>query len=346
MTPHRPRPAAALAAVLPLLLTSLPAIAADKPAWIDGFSGWGGPGGGWVYARVHRGKPEPKPKPGATTYKRLKETVEALELEALKDAIVAIRGIPGQVQAKADDNGFLKIRLPAGMKPGIHQVTLAVATPGYQGVRPTTINVQVWDGAPGLAVISDIDDTLTDSAVTHKLKLLLNTLFRSTWELKTFPNAVRTVSLLSGKHASFPVRPLVFVSGSPWALHSRISDFFDRAGFPHGAMVLRRYSQESLNPYDFKLPHLREIFAAFPNKKFILLGDSGEKDPEVYAQMRKERPNQVEGVYIHLVTKEQPGSARFAGMRAFKSWVDVSADATAKGYAAPAASITRATGTR
>jgi len=221
-----------------------------------------------------------------------------------------------------------------------------VATPGYKGVRPTTINVQVWAGGPGLAVLSDIDDTLTDSAVTHKLKLLLNTLFHSTWELKTFPDAMRAVTLVSGKHAGFPVRPLFYVSGSPWALHSRISDFFDRSGFPHGVIMLRRYSQESLNPYDFKLPHLREIFAAFPEKKFVLLGDSGEKDPEVYAQMRKERPAQVERIYIHLVTNEAATSPRFAGMTAFKSWSDAAADAQAKGIAEGAPAAARASGAR
>src|SRR5438128_6996794 len=197
MPPHRLRPPLALVLALPLLLLAGSA-RADKPAWIDGFTGWAGPGGGFLYARVHHGKPPVKPKPGQSSYKRLKDTIEALELDALKGGVVNLRGISGLTQAKADENSFLKIPLPAGLKPGMHAVTMTVATAGYAG-RPTTVNVQAFDDKPGLGVISDIDDTLTDSAVTHKLKLLVNTLFRSTWELKTFPNAPQSVALIAGK---------------------------------------------------------------------------------------------------------------------------------------------------
>jgi phosphatidate phosphatase APP1 len=335
MRPYRFRPPAALAFLIPLLLIAASAHAENKPAWIDGFSGWAGPGGGWVYARIHNGNPIVKPKPGESTYERLKSNVEALETNALKQGKVAVHGVPGLTTAQADDNGFLKIKLPAGLKPGIHQVTMNVATEGFMG-RPTTVNVMVWDDKPGIGVISDIDDTLTDSGVTHKLKLLVNTLFHTTWEIKTFPGAPQAVTAVAGKLHSFPVRPTFYLSGSPWGLHQRISDFFDRSGFPHAAMILRRYSQEPLNPYEFKHPHLQEIFAAFPHTKWVLLGDSGEKDPEVYAQMRKEKPNAIEHVYIHNVTKEQPNAPRFAGATVFNEWPEVTRDATAKGFLAPA----------
>src|SRR5438105_15229967 len=95
MRPSRPRPLLAFA--LPLLLPAASAAFAKsaKPAWIDGFSGWAGPGGGWIYARAHHGKPQPKPKPGQSSYLRLKQSIETLELEALKDGTVAVSGIPG-----------------------------------------------------------------------------------------------------------------------------------------------------------------------------------------------------------------------------------------------------------
>ena len=338
MPPNRPRFAAALAAALPILLfaaSSALANGAVKPAWIDGFSGWAGPGGGYLYARVHTGVPTAKPKPGESTYERLKQTVEALELDALKGGQVSLIGVPGTTTATADDHGFLKIHLPAGMKTGLHQVTLKVASAGYGG-RPTTVNVQVFaDG--GVGVISDIDDTLTDTGVTHKLKLLANTLFHSQWELKTFPGAAAAVVAVAGKHGGFPTRPTFYLSGSPWALHSRISDRFDMDGFPKGVMVLRRYSTEPLDAYKYKYPHLVEIFAAFPKTKWVLLGDTGEKDPEVYAQMRKEHPASIQAIYIHNVTKEAATSARFAGMKLFNQWPEAQADFQAKGLAVPAA---------
>jgi phosphatidate phosphatase APP1 len=189
--------------------------------------------------------------------------------------------------------------------------------------------VEVWDARPGTAVISDLDDTLLDSGVLHKLRLLANLFLHSTWELTTFPGAPQVVSALAGR--GLPVLPTFYLSGSPWALQDRISEFFDRSGFPHGTMILRRYSQESLDPYVFKHPHLLEIVDSLPNKSFILLGDSGEKDPEVYAALARERPGRVKATYIHLVTSESPRSARFSGMTAFKQWPDAGQDMIAKG---------------
>ena len=69
--------------------------------------------------------------------------------------------------------------------------------------------------------------------------------------------------------------------------------------------------------------HLRAIADALPNKKFVLFGDSGEKDPEIYARLRTELPSRVEKIYIHLVTSEPATSPRFAGMQTFTSWSEL-----------------------
>lgn len=326
------RAARLLALALPLfaaLLAPAAAQAAPKPAYLELYSGWAGPNGGFVYGRAHHGNPQPKPLPGQSSYQRLKQTIETLETEALPGATVAISGIPGLATAKADQNGFLKLPVGRGAKPGFLDVTVTLTQPGY-AAAPAKARVQVFDGAPGYAVISDIDDTLLDTGVTHKLKMLANTLFRSTWELKTFPGAAQAVSAGAGLRAQYPTRPFFMVSGSPWGLTSRISEFFDRSGFARGAIILRRYSQESLNPFDFKHPHLLEILDAFPQKKFILYGDTGEKDPEVYAAVMKERPGRVAAVYIHNVTKEKQASGRFANMKLFGDWPEVGKDLAAR----------------
>lgn len=303
-----------------------PEVAAVRHAWIDAFSGWASPTTGQLFARVHRGTPPPEPVPGQSRYKRLKQTMEELELEAVGGATVWVQGIPGITSAVTDRNGFLVLKLPAGLHPGILDVTLTVA--GWTSA-PATLQVIVFDDSPGLGVISDIDDTLVDSGVTKKLELLKNTLFRSTWELKAFPLAAETVAALAGKGADgLPTVPLFYVSGSPWGLHSRISHFFDRAGFPHGAMILRRYSREPVrNPESFKFPHLKDIYEAFPHKSWILLGDSGERDPEVYARLSRDR---TAAEYIRLVPPAKESDRRFAKAKVFRNWVEVQQDAAAR----------------
>jgi phosphatidate phosphatase APP1 len=299
-----------------------------KQAWIDAFSGWASPTTGQLFARVHHGQPLPKPEPGQSTYRRLKRSMEELELDALSDATVSVEGVPGIDTAKADKHGFISVKLPSGLSPGILTVTLNVTSEGWTS-EPATLKVMVFDDSPGVGVISDIDDTLINSKVTDKLKLLKGTLLNSSWTITTFPDAPETVTALAGKDTDgLPKIPLFYLSGSPWGLHSRISDFFDRLGFPHGAMILRRYSQEPLDPQKFKYPHLVDIYKAFPHKTWILLGDSGERDPEVYAAISEKCPEHKRAEYIHLVTKELPSSKRFAGAKVFQNWSEVKQGAT------------------
>jgi phosphatidate phosphatase APP1 len=302
-----------------------------EPAWIELYSSWGSQSDGVLLGRAHKGNPLPRPKPFESKLHHLVETAEALELQALPGVVVRFDGLPGGPQrVTSDDHGFLRLPL-AGVQPGLIPVTATLEDSHRVAPRATT-TVQAFDASPGVAIISDIDDTLTDTGVTHFWTLLDHTLFNGTWEVKTFPGCPTAVTQLAGKLGDGrPVRPLFFVSGSPWGLHDRISEAFDRMGFPHGAMILRRYSQEPLDPFEFKHPHLLEIFDAFRGKDFVLLGDSGEKDPEVYRAVMNERPNhRVAAVYIHNVTGDTQSNPRYAGMRLFTDWKEVSVDVAVK----------------
>jgi phosphatidate phosphatase APP1 len=247
-----------------------------------------------------------------------------MDLHALAYAQVRSFGFRGSGLFTADDHGFLKVPLPAGMQPGLVGVTVQLETPNYAAANATT-TLQVWDATdPLLGVISDIDDTLTDTRITHKLQALKNTFFENTYRVKVFDNAPQAVVAVAGKSANLlPTLPVFYLSGSPWALHERISDAFDRVGLPHGVTILRRYSQEPLDPYDFKHPHLLDIVDANPARKWILLGDTGEKDPEVYRTLRQERPGTVEAVFIHNVTNADPQDARYEGFTVFSDWNEV-----------------------
>ena len=58
-------------------------------------------------------------------------------------------------------------------------------------------------------------------------------------------------------------------------------------------------------------------------RRSFCCGDSGEKDPEIYARLRSELPSRVEQIFIHLVTDEPKDSGRFFGMRVFKDWTEL-----------------------
>jgi len=297
----------------------------EQPAWVELYSGWATiQKGGFLYGRVHKGDPLPLPEPGDGLATKLHQTILDLDGHALANAQVRLSGFPGSGPFTADNHGFLKVPLPAGMQQGTVGVTAQLDMPNYATAGATTM-LQIWGATERpLGVISDIDDTLTNTDVTHKPEMLKNTFFHNTYDVKTFDNAPQAVVAIAGKGASLlPTIPVFYLSGSPWALHERISQAFDRLGLPHGATILRRYTQEPLNPYDFKHPHLLEIVDANPGYKWILFGDTGEKDPEVYHTLMQERPGTVDTVFIHNVTKADPREARFTGFTVFTNWEEV-----------------------
>jgi phosphatidate phosphatase APP1 len=296
----------------------------EEPAWIELYSGWATTQkGGFLYGRVHKGESLPLPKEGEGLAVKLHQTFLDLDVHALSNAQVRLSGFPGSGVFMADGHGFLKVPLPAGMNPGTVGVTVQLETQNYAAISQTT-KLQVWGASnPPLGIISDVDDTLTDTDVAHKLEMLKNTFFHDTYDVRIFPNAPQAITAVSGKGASLPTLPVFYLSGSPWALHERISQAFDRVGLPLGATILRRYSQEPLDPYDFKHPHLLEIVDANPGYKWILFGDTGEKDPEVYHTLMQERPGTVDAVFIHNVTAADRRDARFAGFTLFSEWNEI-----------------------
>jgi phosphatidate phosphatase APP1 len=329
--------------LLPALCTLLAAApsraSSAKPTWVDLYGGWAGPTGGHLYARIHTGKPPPKDTRNENGAEKLIHTLEQLELDAYKRAPVTISVDKGpSFSAAADGHGFIDYKLPAGLHAPLTKVTVSVQASKDHAASSATYDVPVWGDKPGsLGIISDIDDTLTDSDVPHKIHLLFNTLFHSQYDVKVFPGAGPQLAKVTGTASGFPVRPLFFLTGSPWNLHDRIEFAFNRNKVPKGAFVLRRFSKEPMKAYDFKLPHLQELFAAFPNTKWVLFGDTGEQDPEVYKTISDQRPDNLQAIFIHNVTKANPAAARFSyggkKMTLFTDWNALSVEFGARGLA-------------
>ena len=109
-----------------------------------------------------------------------------------------------------------------------------------------------------------------------------------------------------------------YLSSSPWQLYGPLSTFAKAAGFPDGAYHLKTVSlsgtsllQLLQSPLESKPPRIRGILAAHPDHAFVLVGDSGEKDPEVYGLVAREHPGQVRHVFIRRVEGADNRNERF-----------------------------------
>jgi phosphatidate phosphatase APP1 len=170
-------------------------------------------------------------------------------------------------------------------------------------------------GKTGLSIISDIDDTIKHSQVGDHEAVLANTFL---YEFKPVPGMPELYHECAQKGVVFH-----YVSGSPWQLYLPLSDFLVAEGLPLGSFDLKHFrlkdpstladllqSQEAT-----KLPAIERVMTAFRERQFILIGDSGEQDPEIYAKVAREHGEQVVAIFIRNVTSEDIDGARFKAVR-------------------------------
>lgn len=166
-----------------------------------------------------------------------------------------------------------------------------------------------------LVVVSDIDDTLKLSAVWSLREMLART-FASHYE--PIPEVAACFKEWEKEGAEFH-----YVSTSPWQLYSPLIEFMKRFGFPDGALHLRRLNWRRPNPFKrrsrSKIQALLQLFAAYPNKRFILVGDDVEKDPELYSKVSREFPGLVDKVFIRNVREEKASLREFHRAQAASS---------------------------
>lgn len=167
-----------------------------------------------------------------------------------------------------------------------------------QGMHPVEGRVQLV--APrGVSVISDIDDTIKISRVTDKRKLVRGLFFD---DYHPAPGMPEFYQQLANAGASFH-----YVSASPWQLYPSLAPFLDKY-FPFGCLSQRHFyiGDKSFVDFfqssmDYKIKTVSRLLERYPQRQFVLVGDSGEKDPEVYLHIAKKYPQQVSDILIREV---------------------------------------------
>jgi phosphatidate phosphatase APP1 len=149
----------------------------------------------------------------------------------------------------------------------------------------------------GLSVISDIDDTLKHSYVACKRTLLTNTFLRP---YETIPGMAPLFRQWWADGAAFH-----YVSSSPWQLYEHLTEHLANEGFPPGSFHLKLFRLRDhllrrvlMLRRSGKLGVIRNLLKMFPRRRFLLVGDSGEHDPEIYGALARRYPQQVAGIFI------------------------------------------------
>jgi hypothetical protein len=157
----------------------------------------------------------------------------------------------------------------------------------------------------GLSIISDVDDTIKISEVTNRRALLANTFLREYKPIAGMPQ-------LYSEWEKMDVR-FHYVSASPWQLFRPISEFLAAERFPGGSVHMKMFrltDRSALNllaaQHKYKPELIAKILSDFPRRRFVLVGDSGEQDPEIYGALAHVHKEQVARILIrHMGPKER-----------------------------------------
>lgn len=163
----------------------------------------------------------------------------------------------------------------------------------------------------GRSVISDIDDTIKITHVTDRRRMFEATFAKP---FEPVPGMARVYQTWAAEGASFH-----FVSSTPWHLHEPIAEFLKTGGFPDATLVMKkiRLKDSSImnilaDATETKPPEIAGLLKTYPGRTFVLIGDSGEKDPEIYADFMRRHPAQIEAIHIRNVTGAKRDDARFS----------------------------------
>ena len=216
-----------------------------------------------------------------------------------------------ETETVADKEGFFEVcfrlREPLEGLSDWHPVKLSLlfpASPDGGAVRSTG-QVLVPRGAR-FGIISDIDDTVVHSSATNVLKMAWIVLRNNAHTRLPFEGVAAFYRALQLGPDGGSFNPIFYVSSSPWNIYDVLEDFLDVHGVPAGPLFLKDWSLSVLNKHRaHKLEVIRTLLSTFPELPFVLIGDSGEEDPEIYLQTIKEHPGRIRAIYIRDVTSEE-----------------------------------------
>lgn len=213
----------------------------------------------------------------------------------------------------SDQEGYFVLTIgPAeALAPGWHEVALElVDSIGEPVERITRERVLVPSPDAEFAVVSDVDDTIVLTRSTELLRQLAIIFGNGARDRVSFPGVPAFYRALARGPDDAGHNPVFYVSMSGWNLYDLLDEFLDVNDIPPGPLFLsdlRLVENPSsvMGSQNHKFESIDVLLRAYPELPFVLIGDSGMHDPELYANVVKEHPGRIRAIYIHDVSPPQ-----------------------------------------
>ena len=244
-----------------------------------------------------------------TRWRNLRNMWKRFATRDVPGARVRARHGSSEALAVTDREGYFAI----DMKPGKALSSAAweevdldlLDAPLVPGVSATKGQVLIPPANARYGVISDIDDTVVTTNVTSTLQMLATVLLSNSHVRTPFAGIAAFYRALHDGPEHEGVNPIFYVSNGPWNLYGLLVEFFRLNRIPLGPLFLRDFGPRMMlgarRQPSQKLIHIERILGTYTHLPFVLIGDSAERDPEIYAEVVKRFPDRVRAIYIRSI---------------------------------------------
>lgn len=268
-------------------------------------------GYGWgtrarVYGRVLANPGDLAAATDDSLWDNLADMYRRIESDELPYPRLTITLGDAQATVLGDAEGFFHAELqlaPPGLVENGQEVRFALQQPGEESLEPVEALGRVIVPGKGarFGVISDLDDTVLQSYATEPLRMLRTMLTGNALTRRPFAGVA---AFYRGLHAA--INPVFYLSSSPWNLYDLLFDFMELQEIPFGPLMLRDWgitSEEYLPTQHaaYKLERIKELLDFYEPLKFVLIGDNGQQDPQIYRQVVADFPGRITAVLIRSV---------------------------------------------
>ncbi len=275
--------------------------------------------GAFIKGRLLEDNGLASPRPSDRWWQNAIAMLKRYSSAGIPDVLVTIRCLGYNVDVLTDQDGYFEVVLPTellsetGTIPWTRfEVAILPSEPLAATTAPAVGELMNLRDMPEYGVISDIDDTLLVSHSTDFFRKLFLMLRKNAYSRLPFAGAAPFYRALQRGSKGNGHNPFFYISSSEWGLYDLLSDFCTLRQIPKGVFLLRtlpnsfrRYLKEQMGNHQHKFYKIKEVMEAFPHLPFVLIGDSGQHDPEIYQRVVHEFPQRVLTIYIRDVSSEK-----------------------------------------
>ena len=216
-----------------------------------------------------------------------------------------------ETEAVTDNEGYFSIELDTSSIVNsdslFQEIQIELAEPlGKSGNTTQTVGrVLVPPATAQFGIISDLDDTVITTNVTNRLKMFLTVALLNEHTRMPFKGVAAFYKALQNGSAGAQNNPIFYVSSSPWNLYSPLTEFLRIHDIPLGSLFLKDFGSHTIfssgDHHSHKVNSIELILNTYPHLPFVLIGDSGEQDPEIYREIVRKYPERIRVIYIRSI---------------------------------------------